>query len=70
MTAEAFLAESRTLLGDHQYQQLQDLKNRPVQPQPQQPQPVRMQPQNVMADNTDINGRKRGGFGTENPPQK
>ncbi|KAG2178412.1 hypothetical protein INT44_001564 [Umbelopsis vinacea] len=67
MTAEDFLAESRTLLGNQQYQQLQDLKNRPVQPQ--QPQPVRMQPQNVMADNTDINGRKRGGFGTETPPQ-
>jgi hypothetical protein len=69
MTAEDFMAESQTLLGTQQYQQLQNLRNRPVQPQPQQPQPVRMQPQNVMADNTDTNGRKRGGFGSENPPQ-
>ncbi|KAH8551774.1 transcription initiation factor TFIID component TAF4 family-domain-containing protein [Umbelopsis sp. PMI_123] len=81
MTAEDFLAESRSLLGNQQYQQLQDLKNRPVQPQqqpqqqqpqqqqPPQQQPVRMQPQNVMPENADINGRKRGGFGSDNTPQ-
>ncbi|GAB5589992.1 hypothetical protein Unana1_04892 [Umbelopsis nana] len=75
MTAEDFLAESRTLLGNQQYQQLQDLKNRPVQPQPQpqqQPHPqqhIRMQPQNGgIPDNMDMNGRKRAGFAGENAP--
>jgi hypothetical protein len=68
-----FLNESRSLLGNQQYQQLQDLKNRPVAPQQQQQQQqsqqIRMQASNGMGDNTDANGRKRAGMTPDTPPQ-